>query len=227
MKYKSILLTLIITSSTLAGCTGDPDAGGSDEINIETIQGLLDNSTLELITNITDDSSPIMYYANGEFGYFGDEYQYDLGVWTEVEDNHWTYVGTPANWIDVGTIHQNEGEMIELYYVGFIGKLNSSLGNYQSDTSYDVLRGFSDTTYGWEMNCSNGETSELNASQWSSWSGMPTADSNYVVNRVFPMPGVECDYTLNFKSQHEFYDVHWTIVYIVTEITEASGHGSP
>jgi peptidyl-prolyl cis-trans isomerase B (cyclophilin B) len=42
MNYKPALLALVLVSSTLAGCTGDPDAGGNDEIDAETLQNLQD-----------------------------------------------------------------------------------------------------------------------------------------------------------------------------------------
>ena len=42
MKTKAALLTLVLVSSALAGCTGDPDAGGNDEIDAETLQNLQD-----------------------------------------------------------------------------------------------------------------------------------------------------------------------------------------
>ena len=49
MSYKVALLTLVLVSSTLAGCTSDPDGGGNDEIDAETLQNLQDfiNSTME------------------------------------------------------------------------------------------------------------------------------------------------------------------------------------
>ena len=49
MKTKVALLTLVLVSSSLAGCTGDPDGGGNDEIDAETIQNLQDfiNGTVE------------------------------------------------------------------------------------------------------------------------------------------------------------------------------------
>ena len=49
MRTKAALLTLVLVSSALAGCTGDPDAGGADEIDAETLQALQDfiNGTIE------------------------------------------------------------------------------------------------------------------------------------------------------------------------------------
>ena len=49
MDSRAILLTLILVSSTLAGCTSDPDGGANDEIDAETLQNLQDfiNGTME------------------------------------------------------------------------------------------------------------------------------------------------------------------------------------
>ena len=49
MKSKAALLTLVLVSGTLAGCTSDPDGGGNDEIDAETLQNLQDliNGTME------------------------------------------------------------------------------------------------------------------------------------------------------------------------------------
>jgi len=49
MNPKAILLTVILVSSTLAGCTSDPDGGANDEIDAETLQNLQDfiNGTME------------------------------------------------------------------------------------------------------------------------------------------------------------------------------------
>ena len=42
MDHKAALLALVLVSGSLAGCTGDPDAGGNDEIDAETLQNLQD-----------------------------------------------------------------------------------------------------------------------------------------------------------------------------------------
>ena len=111
MRVIAPMMILIMITSTLAGCTGgDPDGGGNDEIDIENIQLLL-NSTLELIEGISNDSGEEMYYMNGNFAYNGTNYQYDQGVWSEVQGGSWTWVGTPANWIDVVTINQKENQI--------------------------------------------------------------------------------------------------------------------
>ena len=49
MRTTTILIVLTMLTTGLAGCTGDPDAGGNDEIDAETLQNLQDfiNGTVE------------------------------------------------------------------------------------------------------------------------------------------------------------------------------------
>jgi len=53
MKTKVALLTLILVSSTLAGCTGDPDGGGNDEIDSDALQDLFDEHFQDFLNNTT------------------------------------------------------------------------------------------------------------------------------------------------------------------------------
>ena len=53
MKTKAALLTLVLVSSALAGCTGDPDAGGNDEIDSDALQDLFDEHFQDFINNTT------------------------------------------------------------------------------------------------------------------------------------------------------------------------------
>ena len=213
MRVIAPMMILIMVSSTLAGCTGgDPDGGGNDEIDIENIQLLL-NSTLELIEGISNDSGEEMYYMNGNFAYNGTNYQYDQGVWSEVQGGSWTWVGTPANWIDVVTINQKENQMIELHYVSFIGNLEEDTHHTQNTA---VFAGNGE----WEMNCSNGPQTNLDDGN-SELGIMPTPDAYFSEDsNIFPMPGEECNFTLNYKSNIEFSEVWWTVIYSITELTE-------
>ncbi|SVB98219.1 uncharacterized protein METZ01_LOCUS251073, partial [marine metagenome] len=49
MKTATILIALTMLTTCLAGCTGDPDGGGNDEFDAETLQNLQDfiNGTIE------------------------------------------------------------------------------------------------------------------------------------------------------------------------------------
>ncbi|SVD90881.1 uncharacterized protein METZ01_LOCUS443735, partial [marine metagenome] len=42
MRTTTILIALTMLTTGLAGCTGDPDGGGNDEIDAETLQNLQD-----------------------------------------------------------------------------------------------------------------------------------------------------------------------------------------
>ena len=77
MKTKTVLLTLVLVSSALAGCTGDPDGGGNDEFDAETLQGMIEsgledfmnNTTVEITTNYyTNETSTITNNVNGSGG---------------------------------------------------------------------------------------------------------------------------------------------------------------
>ena len=53
MDYKAILMVLVLVSSALAGCTGDPDEGGGDEFDSEALQDLFDEHFEDFINNTT------------------------------------------------------------------------------------------------------------------------------------------------------------------------------
>ena len=53
MEYKAALLALVLVSGSLAGCTGDPDAGGGDEFDSETLQDLIDENLQDFLNNTT------------------------------------------------------------------------------------------------------------------------------------------------------------------------------
>ncbi len=53
MDYKATLMALVLVSSALAGCTGDPDGGGNDEIDSDALQDLFDEHFEDFINNTT------------------------------------------------------------------------------------------------------------------------------------------------------------------------------
>ena len=70
-------MVLVLISGTIAGCTGDPDAGGNDEFNAETLQGMIEaglqdfmnNTTVEITTNYyTNETSTTTNNVNGSGG---------------------------------------------------------------------------------------------------------------------------------------------------------------
>ena len=249
------MMILIMMTSTLAGCTGgDPDGGGNDEIDMDVLNSLIDDNLQDFINNTTItvenhyhnnttivndnnvnstnnliNAQSELYYQDGEFGYYGDDYLYDLGVWTEYKPNSWTYVGTPSNWIDIMTINQSQGEMITLIYVSFTGLVNNSIGDFSNQSYYDVFSFGTQEIGNWKMNCSNGiSTSLSDAPNMDDGQATPSIDHSGTYSGygggwapdIFPFPGIDCIFTLSFRSQTEWSMVNWHIVYEVIEVTE-------
>ena len=51
MDHKAALLALLLVSSALAGCTGDPGDGGGDEFDSEALQDLIDENLQDFLNN--------------------------------------------------------------------------------------------------------------------------------------------------------------------------------
>jgi len=78
MRTATILIALTMLTTGLAGCTGgDPDAGGNDEFDAETLQGMIEsglqdfmnNTTVEITTNYyTNETSYNTNNVNGSGG---------------------------------------------------------------------------------------------------------------------------------------------------------------
>ena len=85
MDYKATLMVLVLVSSTLAGCSGDPDGGGSDEIDSDALQDLFDEHFQDFINNTT--ITVINNYHNNTT-YVVDENYYS----TNNEYNNTTYM---------------------------------------------------------------------------------------------------------------------------------------
>nr|AIF17326.1 hypothetical protein [uncultured marine group II/III euryarchaeote KM3_77_B08] len=62
MRTTTILIALTMLATSLAGCTGgDPDAGGNDEFDAETLQGMIEAGLQDFMNNTTVE---INYYTN-------------------------------------------------------------------------------------------------------------------------------------------------------------------
>ncbi len=77
MRTTTILIALTMLTTGLAGCTGDPDGGGNDEFDAETLQGMIEsgledfmnNTTVEITTNYyTNETSTTTNNINGSGG---------------------------------------------------------------------------------------------------------------------------------------------------------------
>jgi hypothetical protein len=66
MSYK-VALALILVSSALAGCTGDPDGGGNDEFDAETLQGMIESGLQDFMNNTTVEITN-NYYGSSQTG---------------------------------------------------------------------------------------------------------------------------------------------------------------
>jgi len=63
MDHKAALLALVLVSGSLAGCTGDPDGGGNDEFDAETLQGMIEDGLQDFMNNTTVEITN-NYYTN-------------------------------------------------------------------------------------------------------------------------------------------------------------------
>ncbi len=61
MRTTTILIALTMLTTGLAGCTGDPDGGGNDEFDAETLQGMIESGLQDFMNNTTVE---INYYTN-------------------------------------------------------------------------------------------------------------------------------------------------------------------
>jgi hypothetical protein len=225
MRIIATMMILIMMTSTLSGCTGgDPDSGDALGLSDEMILSMYENMSGNITVEIPNNSPPI-YYETGEFGYWGDNYSYDKGVWTNYDGDAWTWVGTPSNWIDVMTIDRSEGEMIRLISIDIVGMINETYEFENSlEDSYPPNQWFNvfsisntNANNDWEMSCTNGINETFSATE-DIHMGLPYIYSD--VPNMFPFSGSECSFTLNFRSRAEFSIVKWSVIYSVEQISE-------
>jgi len=53
MQSKAALMVLVLLSGTIAGCTGDPDGGGNDDFDSDSLQDLFDQHFQDFVNNTT------------------------------------------------------------------------------------------------------------------------------------------------------------------------------
>jgi hypothetical protein len=63
MRTTTILIALTMLTTGLAGCTGDPDGGGNDEFDAETLQGMIEAGLQDFMNNTTVEITNV-YYTN-------------------------------------------------------------------------------------------------------------------------------------------------------------------
>ena len=114
MDHKAALLALLLVSSSLAGCAGDPGEGGGDEFDSEALQNLFDEHFQDFINNTT--ITVINNYHNNTT-YVVDENYFS----TTNEYNNTTYM-------DGGEIYNYVTENSNYSY-GFGQGVNGSVGS--------------------------------------------------------------------------------------------------
>ena len=68
MRTTTILIALTMLATSLAGCTGgDPDAGGNDEFDAETLQGMIEAGLQDFMNNTTVEITN-NYYGSSQTG---------------------------------------------------------------------------------------------------------------------------------------------------------------
>ncbi len=85
MDHKAALLALVLVSSSLAGCAGDPDEGGGDEFDAGALQDLIDENLQDFLNNT---SITVNNHYHNNTTYVVDENYYS----TTNEYNNTTYM---------------------------------------------------------------------------------------------------------------------------------------
>ena len=118
MDHKAALLALVLFSSSLAGCAGDPDEGGGDEFDADALQDLIDENLQDFLNNTTITVNN-HYYNNTT--YVVDDGDYSTSSITNIEYNNTTIV-------DGGEIYNYVTENSNYSY-GFGQGVNGSVGS--------------------------------------------------------------------------------------------------
>ena len=152
MSYKAALLALVLVSSALAGCTGDPDAGGNDEIDLVLVQEFLNNTSLTMpdtlhsmsgvaegdgLVDVRENSS-----VNNCISYFG------------ASDDWWDYCNVFSF-----EIPQPEGFAVSInYIVAYLYLIGTDSNGESGQEKFGQER----EMYGWiETDCTDGFSSDV------------------------------------------------------------------
>lgn len=152
MSYKAALLALVLVSSALAGCTGDPDAGGNDEIDLVLVQKFLNNTslimpdTLHAMSGIAEGDGLVDVQENSSvnncISYFG------------ASDDWWDYCNVFSF-----DIPQPEGFAVSInYIVAYIYLIGTDSNGESGQEKFGQER----EMYGWiETDCTDGFSSDV------------------------------------------------------------------
>ena len=86
MDNKAVLLALVLVSSSLAGCTGDPGDGGGDEFDSEALQALIDENLQDFMNNTS--ITVINNYHNNTTYVTNEYYNTTTNAGDEVTENN-------------------------------------------------------------------------------------------------------------------------------------------
>ena len=86
MDHKAALLALLLVSSALAGCTGDPGEGGGDEFDSEALQDLIDENLQDFLNNTS--ITVINNYHNNTTYVTNEYYNTTTNAGDEVTENN-------------------------------------------------------------------------------------------------------------------------------------------
>ena len=98
MDHKAALLALLLVSSSLAGCTGDPGEGGGDEFDSEALQDLIDENLQDFLNNTS--ITVINNYHNNT------TYVIDVSQYTDITNNDYNNTTN----VDGGEVVNNYNE---------------------------------------------------------------------------------------------------------------------
>ena len=139
MDHKAVLLALVLVSSSLAGCTGDPDEGGNDEFDSEALQDLIDQNLQDFINNTSvtvyqeihhhyhnnttiDNTDNSVSNVNGSGAGLGSIMQMFTVNWNHADDIQIIDYGSKIVTLN-DTLQQTSGEPNLLYALVYNGNL--------------------------------------------------------------------------------------------------------
>tara|TARA_B100000929_G_scaffold5758_1_gene4841 strand:- start:159 stop:1241 length:1083 start_codon:yes stop_codon:yes gene_type:complete len=201
MDHKAALLALVLVSGSLAGCTGgDPDAGGNDEIDAETLQNLQDfiNSTV---------NSTVEPEWNNDRGDSGHQWTISLSddQWLEIgsvyvllvhhhdDDGGWDHYSTQS-----AVLVTDEGYMLTNGMSPMFGGNYTLCVEYSNGVCYNINRDAEAVMLEWTITYRIHETSEVGYYYTDATPTTPVLDNQIVTLEVSYVP---------WNSTERIYDI--------------------
>ena len=227
MRGMTLLMITTILLVPLAGCVDGGD-GPQFELSPEDIEGLIDanlddflnNTSITIVNNnennyTTDNSTTVnqdittIYRHYGTVGYTS---TYDKGTFQNVGGGTSTWVGTPANWINITTIYQAENTSTTVFNVDFIALVN--LTNCEDTHSQENFCQNRDSDFIIMSGLQSG--SPYTAIQPDTRIQVNCFETTYNSSQGFvgmmPFPGWGCEYTLQWKADYSVDKLWWNFL---------------